>query len=256
MAMKVLKSKALLKLAYTSDRISGGTDWICRKYQQAFDLTDTLLRATFLNMFSDPVTNPKGWEEKAISEIIDIPLRNGVSPSSSGKFAGNVLTLTAITKEQFDQSESKLEMLEKAFYSSGLLDSRDFLICRGNGNKDLVGKGYFATVDRDDTIFPDTMIAARPNKLMILRAYLEAAWSTVYVRDQILRSANTTNGTYKINQTAVKNIKIFVPPIRKQRIFQDFADVLANKKQQSEKALNKAELAFLSLPQRAFKGEL
>ncbi|MGL4861014.1 MAG: restriction endonuclease subunit S [Enterobacteriaceae bacterium] len=34
---------------------------IRRKRQQAIQLTDEFLRAVFLDMFGDPVTNPKGW---------------------------------------------------------------------------------------------------------------------------------------------------------------------------------------------------
>ena len=36
-------------------------DALRRKRQQAIDLTDKLLRSVFLDMFGDPVTNPKGW---------------------------------------------------------------------------------------------------------------------------------------------------------------------------------------------------
>lgn len=37
-------------------------DAIRRKRQQAIQLADDFLRAVFLEMFGDPVTNPKGWE--------------------------------------------------------------------------------------------------------------------------------------------------------------------------------------------------
>lgn len=37
-------------------------DSIRRKRQQAIDLTDQLLRSVFLDMFGDPVMNPKGWD--------------------------------------------------------------------------------------------------------------------------------------------------------------------------------------------------
>ena len=37
-------------------------DSIRRKRQQAIKLADDFLRSVFLDMFGDPVTNPKGWE--------------------------------------------------------------------------------------------------------------------------------------------------------------------------------------------------
>ncbi len=46
-------------------------DAIRRKRQQAIQLADDFLRAVFLDMFGDPVTNPKGWEVVELSELID-----------------------------------------------------------------------------------------------------------------------------------------------------------------------------------------
>ena len=44
-------------------------DAIRRKRRQAIKLADDFLRATFLDMFGDPVTNPKGWEVKELLTI-------------------------------------------------------------------------------------------------------------------------------------------------------------------------------------------
>ncbi len=47
-------------------------DAIRRKRQQAIDLTDQLLRSVFLDMFGDPVTNPKGWVVTSFGDLIDV----------------------------------------------------------------------------------------------------------------------------------------------------------------------------------------
>ena len=41
------------------------------------------------------------------------------------------------------------------------VEEGEFLICRGNGNKSLVGVGVFATSSMPDTLFPDTVIAGQ-----------------------------------------------------------------------------------------------
>lgn len=46
-------------------------DAIRRKRQQAIQLADDFLRAVFLDMFGDPVTNPRGWEVRPLIELID-----------------------------------------------------------------------------------------------------------------------------------------------------------------------------------------
>ncbi len=45
-------------------------DAVRRKRQEAIRLTEELLRAAFLEMFGDPVVNPKGWEEQPFGELV------------------------------------------------------------------------------------------------------------------------------------------------------------------------------------------
>lgn len=45
----------------------------------------TIIPALFLNMFGDPVTNPKGWAIMRIGNLRNIELRNGISPSKPDK---------------------------------------------------------------------------------------------------------------------------------------------------------------------------
>jgi len=47
-------------------------DAIRRKRQQAIQLADEFLRAVFLDMFGDPVTNPKGFKKGPITELADV----------------------------------------------------------------------------------------------------------------------------------------------------------------------------------------
>jgi type I restriction enzyme S subunit len=46
-------------------------DAIRRKRKEAIALTEELLRSAFLEMFGDPVTNPKGWRTVPLDELID-----------------------------------------------------------------------------------------------------------------------------------------------------------------------------------------
>ena len=53
-------------------------DAVRRKRQQAIALTEELLRSAFLEMFGDPVTNPKGWEVISI-ESVAAPTKNALA---------------------------------------------------------------------------------------------------------------------------------------------------------------------------------
>ncbi len=47
---------------------------IIKLRQQQISALDNLIKARFVEMFGDPVSNPKGWEKKALSEEADIKI--------------------------------------------------------------------------------------------------------------------------------------------------------------------------------------
>ena len=132
----------------------------------------------------------------------------------------------------------------------------EFLICRGNGNKSLVGVGVFAPTSMPDTAFPDTIIAGQidPNKFH--PQFFQDVWNGKWVRNQIEKSARTTNGTFKVNQSGLEALRIPMPDIGLQKAYGEKAELIHH-----EKALALGQLGFLnslfaSLQSRAFSGQL
>lgn len=63
-------------------------DAIRRKRQQAIQLADEFLRAVFLDMFGDPVTNPKGWGTSRIDAICKIVRGSSPRPKGDPRYYG------------------------------------------------------------------------------------------------------------------------------------------------------------------------
>jgi type I restriction enzyme, S subunit len=62
-------------------RIAGildAADALRAKRRESLAQLDTLLQSTFLDMFGDPVTNPMGWEEATLGEVIKVKSGNGL----------------------------------------------------------------------------------------------------------------------------------------------------------------------------------
>lgn len=231
-------------------------DAIRRKRKEAIALTEELLRSTFLEMFGDPVTNPKGWEVKPLGTLLSIPLRNGLSPASGGIHSAKLLTLSAITRGRFDIRAVKDGLFAVEPWSDVRLDERDFLICRGNGNLSLVGVGAFPTASDQTVVFPDTMIAARFDEAVISRSFLTSVWKSAFVRRQLQSGARTTNGTFKVNQSVIESVRIPVPDCEQQRSFEAVAHRVSLLLKSNERAANEAEFLFNSLVSRAFTSAL
>jgi type I restriction enzyme, S subunit len=68
-----------IKVLYPSDteeqkriaHILKTADALRQKRQQAVELADEFLRSVFLDMFGDPITNPKGWKMITLSELTE-----------------------------------------------------------------------------------------------------------------------------------------------------------------------------------------
>lgn len=226
------------------------------KRRAALAQVDGLTQAIFLEMFGDPVTNPRQWKAIGLRDLLAVPLRNGVSPSKSGKVVAKVLTLSAVTGGEFDPTAFKTSTFETQPPEDQSVDDADFLICRGNGNAGLVGKGYFPTSRMRDVTFPDTMIAARVDQERLEPRFVESVWSSRAVRRQIEAMARTTNGTFKINQAALERVELMLPPRDLQRSFARRAAAVDKLKAAHRASLTQLDALFASLQHLAFRGEL
>jgi type I restriction enzyme S subunit len=69
-------------------------DAIRRKREQAIELADEFLRSLFLDMFGDPVTNPKGWPVAELGELTDIHSGSTPSRDDSENYGGDIPWVT------------------------------------------------------------------------------------------------------------------------------------------------------------------
>ncbi|WP_346676044.1 restriction endonuclease subunit S [Enorma phocaeensis] len=199
------------------ERVEGLTE-ACR---HQLSLLDDLVKSRFVEMFESTK-----WSTAPAGSVL-LNMRNGVSPSKAGAFRARVLTLSAITQGFFDAESWKEGTFSSDPPRGKRISAGEFYICRGNGNRDLVGAGEYSDIDYLDLVFPDTMIAARINLDLINAAYLRYAWTRPAVRRQIESRVRTTNGTFKINQRMLSEVLLPIPPLSLQREFAAFAAEVA-----------------------------
>jgi type I restriction enzyme S subunit len=231
-------------------------DSLRRLRQRAIDRLNMLGQAIFYEMFGDPSTNSMSWVERPFGDLISGSLRNGLSSSKTGQVEGEVLTLSAITRGQFDFTARKSALFDRRPSNSQLLSTDTFLICRGNGNKSLVGKGIFPDRSTTEVCFPDTMIGVEIDTKVLSPKYLESVWRDTCVRRQLESGARTTNGAHKVNQQLLSSIIIPVPPIALQRCFGEAIEATDHQSAKLHSQQTGLHALFSSLQHRAFRGEL
>lgn len=225
-------------------------DALRAKRRQVLAHLDALPQAIFHEMFSG-LDLPEASGREAMPLI-----RNGVSPSTKGTVDADVLTLSSVTRGRFDPGAIKRATFDITPGQDKRVSATDFLMCRGNGNLHLVGRGVLPNADRPDLVFPDTVIAGRIDTTVVHPRYLETVWSQRATRDQIEGGARTTNGTHKINQQLIARVKIPIPPMENQREYARRVALVDEQRAVSVSALAQADELFASLQSRAFRGEL
>lgn len=226
--------------------ILGKAESIILKRRKELAELDNLIKARFVEMFDSG-----SWDTVRAGSIM-FDMRNGISPSNKGSHPAKVLTLSAFTQGAFDAEAWKDGLFDFDPPKEKRVVSSDFYMCRGNGNKKLVGAGVYSTEDRYDLIFPDTVIAASVDQQRVCLPYLSQAWKQPSVRKQIEQGARTTNGTYKINQGVAASVEIKLPPRELQQQFAAFVEQVDKSKVVVQKALDKAQTLFDSLMQQYF----
>lgn len=163
------------------------------------------------------------WPVRSLGEIVRQPLTNGRSvPTRVGGFP--VLRLTALKAEGVDLQERKGGAWSREEASRFLVAEGDFLVARGSGSLDLVGRGSLVRRMPDEVAFPDTAIRIRPRVEQISPEYLSLLWNSPMVRIQVESMARTTAGIYKVNQSHLYSVRLPVPTLGEQRRIVDILE--------------------------------
>lgn len=224
-------------------------DMIRSKRKAVLAQLDSLTQALFAHTFTEDAELLRAGD-------VMTNLRNGMSPATVGAYPAAVLSLSAVTQGAFDPTAVKAGFFVAEPSKDRRVSSTDFLMCRGNGNRNLVGVGAYSMVDRPDLVFPDTVIAGRIDANRIVMPYLNACWKTPEVRRQIEAVARTTNGTFKVNQQTLAAITIPVPPLGVQQAFATRVARIDTARATVQRALAADDELFASLQSRAFSGKL
>lgn len=234
-------------------------DGIRRKRQQALRLTDDFLRSVFLDMFGDPVTNPKGWDLLPIgSGIESFDGGKNVAPLNADRSDGmRVLKVSAVTSGEFLEEESKSFSEDFQIPADFIVREGDLLISRANTTQ-LIGAVAYVWKTAGLSMLPDKLwrfVWSEPRKIHPL-FMLHMARSSHFRNQLMLRATGSSGSMKNIGKTKMLEIPIPLPPYPLQLRFAKITTRLQAKINSLTESLTEAESLFASLQQRAFRGEL
>lgn len=197
--------------------------------------------------------------ETTLGEVLLEPLTSGRSvPTRAGGFG--VLRLTALKEGRIDVAERKDGAWSAEEAAPFLIRKDDFLVSRGNGSLDLVGRGGLVPPNPPPVAFPDTLIRVRTDQGRVHKDYLRILWDSTVIRSQIEAGARTTAGIHKINQVLLRGLELPVPSLSRQGTIVDRVEAVSSTAARCGEIMRTAQLRGAqlrrSLLTEAFAGRL
>lgn len=231
-------------------------DAIRRKRQQAIKLADDFLRSVFLDMFGDPVSNPKGWSIDYLSNLGSFKngLNYGKEEEGTSISCLGVGDFKALDRIEGICTLSNIQ-LNIAPAEDYLLRDGDLVFVRSNGNKALVGR-CIAVYPRGALLtFSGFCIRFRIFDEKISTDYLNYLFRMPSVKHEMLKGGQGAN-IQNINQKKLSEIVI---PIPSKELLNKFSEIVkAFKSTETKKHINSDQILNLlsSVGQQAFSGNL
>lgn len=219
---------------------------------------DELTQALFLDMFGDPVSNPKVWEFKTIEEIL-------TTKSQNGHYA---------LKDEYIDSGIQMVHMSDAFYQKIIpgqlkrvkcdakllakfaLKSADLLLSRRSLTYEGAAKPCFIPEYHEPLIYESSLIKLSPNLQIVNTIFLFYFLSNPVARSKYILKHVTKSTISGINNKGLNAIEIYVPPIKLQNQFAERVKAIEEQKSLAQVSALKSEELFNSLLQKAFNGEL
>ncbi len=244
-------------------RILDAADTLRVKRREALAQLDTLLQSTFLEIFGDPVTNPKGWEVMRLTDVFWLQEGPGVRNWQFREFGVKLLNVSNILKSgelDLSKTDRRLaadEVGEK--YAHFLVDAGDLVAASSGISIDDDGLLRTRSAFVENKHLPlcmntSTVRFKATDGISDLR-FLQQWLQSHEFRRQITREV-TGIAQKNFGPTHLKRLRITLPPFDVQRDFATIAKSVERQKTQQYAYLTELDTLFASLQSRAFRGEL
>ena len=227
-------------------------DELRAKRKEALAQLDSLVQSTFLEMFGDPVTNPKGWEIVKFERIGSSRLGKMLdSAKQSGKTKYPYLANFNILWGKIDISNIRYMEFNENELSEFSLQYDDILICEGGE----VGRTAIWKFKDSNIYFQKALHRVRLFKEIVVPEY-GLYFMLFMAKNNGFKDHVTIATIAHLTGIKLKKLPIPLPPLPLQQKFATIVESVERQKESMRAQLQEMDILFASLQDRAFKGEL
>ncbi len=245
-AREVLESLEIPLASISSQKriaaILDAADALRAKRRESIEQLDSLIQATFLEMFGDPVTNPKGWEASTLGAVCDI--QTGYAWKSK-RFNSDGVGTPVIRIQNVGTSEAELIHTEEPPIGRFWVTPSELLLTLSGSFRLAKWLGPKALLNQ--------RIARLTAKPGVNKSFVEHALaSRLHAIEAMGRHALVNN----VALADLREMGMFLPPLDLQTRFASIVESIEQQKARLKAHLAELDTLFASLQSRAFNGEL
>ncbi|MCE8527906.1 restriction endonuclease subunit S [Ruegeria pomeroyi] len=224
-------------------------DAIRLKREQTFAMTDEFLKSVFLEMFGDPISNPKGWQLFLLGDVGDLDRgKSRHRPRNDPRLLGGPYPF--IQTGDVARARRYIETYESTYSEMGLAQSK--LWPKGTLCITIAANIADTAVLGFDACFPDSVVGFAPGS-GIKTEYVQQWFGFL---KSIIEAKAPQSAQRNINLAILRDLELPVPPIEEQERFVEIAAKSSRLVENLTLDISSAEELLGSLSQRAFRGEL
>ena len=217
--------------------------------KQMLEKYDTLIKSRFIEMFGDPVQNPKGWKKTELGNLCK-EVRYGTSKPASENGKYTYLRMNNITYEgELDLTNIKSIDISEDELPKCSVRKGDVLFNRTN-SIELCGKTCLYKLDKT-MVIAGYIIRVRVSEKLNPQ-YVSTLFNTKSIKKLLREMAKGAVNQANINAQEMQSIQIPVPPISLQNEYESFVQQIDKSKFAVQKSLEKTETLYKSLMQQYF----
>lgn len=225
-------------------------DALRTKRREALAQLDRLAQAIFVEMFGDPVTNPKGWQKKKICDLGSVVTGNTPSRAVAGNYGD---AIEWIKSDNINTPHYYLTRASECLSESGRKKARtappeSILVTCIAGSPDCIGNS--AMTDRE-VAFNQQINAFIPR---VGNPHFH--YAQFVVGKKLIQQASTDGMKGMVSKGKFEQIEVLHPPEHLQDVFSGRALAILAMTRRGLQAASQVDKLFASLQHRAFRGEL
>lgn len=238
------------RIAEELDKISG----LIAKRKNQLEKLDLLVKAKFVEMFGDPVTNPMGWKEEKLGYISHVisGITKGRKTKEQELMEVPYMAVSNVKSGYIDTTNIKTILATKSEIQQYKLLEDDILMTEG-GDPDKLGRGAIIKYPPLNCIHQNHIYRVRLDRKYVLPEYFSEYLQQPKSKQYCLWCAKQTTGIASINMTQLKGLPVVIPSINLQNQFAEYVTKVLQTKIKLQHGLEQLETLYKARMQEYFE---